>query len=520
MAEVTRGSSPEFSLRRLTIASVLLGFGLAWLLYRVNRAFGDFFADEGYLWYGVQRVLAGEIPLRDFMSYEVGRYYLVAGLLAPFGAKGLFALRAALGVFAGGSLALCIGITGYHWKESRLLRLLPVALLFAAWLVPRHKVFDIAISAVLVLALYRLCLRPAAGRYLQFGLAVGVAAVIGQNHGVYGLLASVLAFAWLRYVDRASVSPAWLACWAAGIVIGYLPVLLLAMFAPGFLHAEFSALHYLLFEYKGTNLPLPVPWPWRAWLHWSTIGWAQRVGSLGFVCVPAALVAALLWWWTRGRRLGRTGTALAAAAWAVAVPYANVAFSRADLSHLAQAMVPFLFLALAIIGSRRGAASWRWAMPFLLLLVCMPVSLALQPRLVALQAPVQQVEVLGDRFMVAPSTATLLHLAASMPDRGPVLAVPTYPGLDAALGERSPSWEIFPLFPRKPDFEHGEIARLQATPPSLVLVARGGVDGRQELAYPSTHPLTYGYVREHFVPVPSGVDGVDAFEAKAQAPGR
>ncbi|MGN2254226.1 hypothetical protein ACFWZ4_12670 [Frateuria sp. GZRe12] len=512
----------RFSLRRLVFASALLGGALAFVLYRANRAFGDFLADEGYLWYGVQRVLAGEVPLRDFMSYEIGRYYLAAALLAPFGAKGLLALRAAMAVFAGLSLALCTGMAGYHWKESRAWRLAPAAALFALWLVPRHKVFDIAISGVLVLAAYRLFLRPGAGRFFQWGVAVGFAAVIGQNHGFYGLLASVLAFAWLWRVERAALRLAALVSWAAGVVVGYLPVLGFALFAQGFAQAEWSALHYLLVEYKGTNLPLPLPWPWVVWPRWPAIGWSQALGSLWFTCLPMTLAVAGFWLWLRGRRGSDAPSPLAAAAWVVALPYLNVAFSRADISHLAQAMLPFLVLCLAALAPAGRNPPRRLVVPVLLLLVSLPVASALQPRYAAFRGqPLEQVDVLGDKLMVSRRTASLLALADREGKGRPVLAVPVFPGLDAALGMRSPTWEIFPLFPRKPDFERQEMARIAAESTALVLVAEGGVDHRPELAYPATHPLTYQYVVEHFDRMPDPGQGLEAYKAKGtHAPAR
>jgi len=106
-------------------------------------------ADEGILWYGVQRVMLGETPIRDFMSYYPGRYYWSAALMSLWHDNGIISLRIAVAVFQ--ALGLFIGLTliarsTAGWKRESWLWLLISALLFIAWMFPRHKLFDIFLS--------------------------------------------------------------------------------------------------------------------------------------------------------------------------------------------------------------------------------------------------------------------------------------------------------------------------------------------------------------------------------------
>jgi len=50
-------------------------------------------ADEGFLWYGTMHTALGEVPMRDFQSYDPGRYYWGALWIKILGDGGIISFR-------------------------------------------------------------------------------------------------------------------------------------------------------------------------------------------------------------------------------------------------------------------------------------------------------------------------------------------------------------------------------------------------------------------------------------------
>jgi len=469
--------------------------------------------DEGYLWYGVQRVLHGEVPIRDFMSYDPGRYYWAAGLLRLFHADGIVAVRAAtmafvaLGVAAGAALV-------WHQSSGRLtVRVGKCALaiaLLVLWAVPWWKGYDAALSIILTASLAWVLTCPSAARFFAHGIVIGVAGMIGRNHGVYGVIACLLAAPLLLL---SASKPVWHRCipaWALGVVLGFSPILFGLVLDHRFAAMFWDSIRFMLFEYKGTNLPLPVPWPWMVHDEGaSTLSLVmQRLTGSLFVLLPLFCIvglAVMLNGLRRERRIVHTGFV---ACVATAIPYLNVAFSRADVSHLAQAICPLL-IGLLIFPVRGVARSiHRWFVMPLLVIVSLLVALQLHPWYQSQAQPGWRiVDVRGDRLRMSDAAAVSIEAVETLahryiPTGGTLLAAPVWPGAYALLGVKSPVWEIYPLFPRSDDFQYQEIARLQQVRPALVLIEDIGVDGREDLRYTHTHPRLWEYVNTNYRQIP------------------
>src|SRR5436309_12962188 len=89
-------------LRRLLVP-VLLAAALAGGLYLLQGRIDFNVADEGFLWEGVVLTAHGKVPLRDFYSYDPGRYLWAAAWAKLLG-EGILALRLSTALFQAGGL--------------------------------------------------------------------------------------------------------------------------------------------------------------------------------------------------------------------------------------------------------------------------------------------------------------------------------------------------------------------------------------------------------------------------------
>lgn len=488
--------------RPLTIFAISVLTVLAFFFWEGTKGLNLW--DEGFFWYGVQRVMDGEVPLRDFQAYDPFRYYWSAALMQIWGGNtGMLGLRASSAVLQVAGLFCGLLIIARDARSDRTLLYLSTASAgLAVWMIPHFKMTDLSASLLLIGALTLLIEAPSARRYVLAGVCVGFSAFMGRNHGLYGLAAASAAILWLNL--RRTHSPAFVRAallFAVGVAVGFLPVVAMLLLVPGFAAAYWDSIRFL-FEIKATNIGLPVPWPWRVDFSGSAAAIVRdtMLGLFFLATLVFGVVALILVVWSRWQR--RPVIPAFAASAFLALPYAHYAFSRADFYHLALGIFPLLIGCFAL-ALAQPVARTRWSIAGALLAASVSTMYGYHAgwqcrsteRCVA-------VEVSASRMLVEPATAkevsVLLRIAGQYAGGQNFVAAPLWPGAYALLNQKSPTWEIYALFPRSVAFEEREIARIKAANPAFALVYDLALDGNEQLRFKNSHPLTYRYFVDNF----------------------
>jgi hypothetical protein len=163
------------------LAILILGFSY----YISYFNYGISLSDEGFFVYGAERVLQGQLPMSDFISYPPGSYLLLGLLFKGFGVnlqvsrylEMAFLLMNGLMMFSIGKRLM-----------PKTIALIPSFMLIA-FPGPWHKVFFTFGLLLPLLALFRFMERRTTGRILMIGGAVGIALIFKFESALYSFLA-------------------------------------------------------------------------------------------------------------------------------------------------------------------------------------------------------------------------------------------------------------------------------------------------------------------------------------------
>jgi len=493
-------------IERDVLLTFLLAVGLVGLNFWLQGSMGIDFADEGFLWYGAAQTAAGQVPLRDFQSYDPGRYYWTALWLPIFG-TGIGGVRLAVAVFQLGGVFL--GLLVVRRVVSSWWTLGLVGIILIVWVVPYYRMFEftIAITGVYVGVCLLEC--PSRKRHFLAGVFVGVAAFFGRNLGLYSFLAGAMLIAFIQWRIQCEALLARLWAWGLGIVVGSLPLLLMMLVLPGFAQAFLESVLWIL-RLGTTNLTLPVPWPWSG-MHRRYVAndqFAFMFVEFGFVAFPLFLSVAVFLLLKYPLVNQQRQSALVAST-CVGLWYVHYAFSRADLSHLATSLPPFLLGVVALpafVGARERSRLSHFVLGGLVVFTIGPAYLASPFFRFCYQTPCVPYQLHGETLWLRPRERDLIETVHQMvlervqPEEG-IFIAPHWPTFYRILQRPSPTWQIYFLFPERMDRQETIIAHLRKNNVQWVILGDVALDRREALRFRHTHSFVWLFLMQNFVPV-------------------
>ena len=498
--------SPGSEARKFLIEALLVSMVLMGGAFLANAHQGLSWADEGLLWYGSQRAYAGEIPVRDFFSYDPGRYYWTAAFYSLFSNTSLRTTLIAGSAFASLALSLTL-FTLAKAGVNRSWRWLLAVAICIAFTFPRHKIYEQSLSLVLACAIYFVLVSGAsAKRWCLLGLVTGLAAVMGRNHGVFFLVGSSLTMGFLFLTQRKVLRSASFVSYSGGVVIGYAPIWLLCIFNTSFLHSFWSS----LLKTAGWQIPLQIPFLWNIDLTSMSVPMKWHAIGVGLICflIPATYFFCAMW--VGGKHIvqlaNRRHLMLASFSFA-GIPYLHQAFDRADFGHIAQGVLPGLgalvcICVLASSGERRIRVTQWLGMSLLLITVATWAPYVPYARLSLLEADspgsTSEFSMDGTIYRIERYQAALLRkvkqlqLACDVSDRQ-FLAAPHFPGLYAFLNMAAPHWDSYYVYNRSPELQRQHLAAMPEI--KLALIAPDAtIDGLERLKFANMYGESLRYI--------------------------
>lgn len=486
-------TSRFFQPRQIFILAIALAVCSFTLLGRT----GINLADEGFLWYGVQQTARGEIPLRDFQSYEPGRYYWSAAGSFLFG-QGVLGLRFSETIFQ------IIGLWAGLMAATRVARtwamLVAIGAMLTIWMFPSYKLFDHSLLLCGIWFATRMVEEPSSARIFGAGLFTGLCVFFGRNHGLYNLLAQGFLLLVLYLKVRPRLPFSHLIGWIGGIAFGLIPIVGMLLFVPGFARSYVESVLTIL--QHGTNLNLSVPWPWRGSLSAGSVSANQFLLGILFVALPLGYFAALsVSFFLQAKIL--KGHPLFVACIAVGLFYMNHAFSHPDLSHVVQSIHPFTLATVSVV----GFFAERKRYPFAIVAIWIGLGLFFLSRQPACQRWVSPAPwkpyASDDKIFVSKNTQSLIDCVRQFGEKNlaphdGVLIAPFLPGLYPIIKRESPVWDLAFYFPASTQRQNQMVRMLEEKNVDWAIISDTTPGNREDLRLSVTHERLWQYLTKDF----------------------
>jgi len=479
----------------------LVSVSIAFLHHRLTGHVGFNATDEGFLWYGVRQTRRGAVPIRDFKAYEPGRYYLLAGLGTVFG-DGIVGLRKSLEVVRALGLGLAMLLV---WLATHdMIWTLATATLVQIWYFPSWKALDIAWSLAQVLVASRLLDSPDPRTLTLSGMWIAASWIVGLNHALYAGAIGVLSLVVGSVAHRGSLAD--VLTLGLGAVLGCAIVVGLASLVPGFLRACYRDRIRAILSRRRANLRLPLPR-----LSFWRVPLSRLAPAIVFWLIPGVLVGVICLFVLVPSGESAPGSWAAASA-IVGLVYCHVAWSRADLPHLAQSLHPFI-VASAIVVAPTGWPGWL-AFGVLCGLSIMARKDSAFQWLSLRRTPAEFSPLCfqGETTWLPGEQARRIREIEALVTRhtspgDAVLIAPLDTGLYPLLGRTTPVYEAFSVFPATLALQERMIREMRTQNVSLVVVDDRALDSLESRRFSANHPLVWSYLRREFRELPRGVLG-------------
>jgi hypothetical protein len=499
---------PEAKSNRLSliwgfVIAALLAVGWFWL--QGNAGFNLW--DEGYLWHNIQRTFEGDTPIRDFRSYDPGRFYWGAlwfHLLGP----GIMVQRIAM---------LLLQIVGLGFGLLAMRRLIAskwqmalITILLLLWMYPRHK---IVIHTLVLLALYiavRLIEKPNLLRHFGAGVLTGITACFARDFAVYFLLGYIGLIGYIGFHKQLKEMGRKYAVFLSGIFVGYLPILIMLLFIPGFFTAFLDSIVRVFGPYAPIKT-LPIPWPWKIAINSASL--AEKLLGISYLLLWGFYLVSALKFLFSKKNLSLSNPLWVACVF-IGVPMLHHINGRADFSHFIEGGLPLLIGVIAVmVLAYRQKRFVMAGVTTLCLIILLRLVLALSPDTSMAESMIKMHMGERDRIVAYKIGSDDLWL-----DRGQaqyiesikqfitprlktdqnILIAPFEPGFYPIIGRPSPIWDAFPIHNASVKEQLQSIDDLEQKNTAWAIVSDAPLDGIEERRFSKTHPLLWQYLIKNY----------------------